>query len=219
MRKTKVLIVDDEEDVIAALQFRLTTSGYEVITASNGGEALDIIKRSEIDLVLADFMMPEINGLELTRLVKSDPKLFDVKILLFSCNSEPEFRWRAIELGAIDYLAKTDGANSIVSRVYDVVGPQKRSAQPDSPSAVSAQEAALRSQVKALAQNLADVLHLAEMEKDVPQSTKYAIDSASRIAEDMLNLGDAVQELGTGASPAEQEQPAASETTIPIRTR
>ena len=216
MKKTRVLIVDDEEDAIAALQFRLDAAGYEVVTASNGAEALAVIQTSDVDLVLADFMMPEINGLELTRLVKSDPKLFEVKILLFSCNTEPEFRRRAIELGAIDYLAKTDGANSIVSRVYDVVSPEKPAAgQADPVSAGSDREAALRFQVRALAQNLTDVLHLAQMEKDVPQSTQYAIDSANRIAEDMLNLADAVQELGAGVRPAEQRL----STSIPSSTR
>ena len=207
MKKTRVLIVDDEEDVIAALQFRLATAGYEVVTANNGAAALDVIHTSDVDLVLADFMMPEINGLELTRLVKSDPKLFDVKILLFSCNTEPEFRLRAIELGAIDYLDKTGGANSIVSRVRDLVSPEKPTAGQDDPApSASAREEALRSQVRALARNLTDVLHLAQMEKDVPRSTKYAIDSANRIAKDMLNLADAVEELGAGARPREQEQ-------------
>lgn len=215
MKKTRVLIVDDEEDAIAALQFRLAAAGYEVVTASNGAEALDVIRTSDVDLVLADFMMPEINGLELTRLVKSDAKLCNVKILLFSCNTEPEFRRRAIELGAIDYLAKTDGANSIVSRVCDVVSPEKPTAGQDDPaSAGSAREAALRFQVRALARNLTDVLHLAQMEKDVPRPTQYAIDSANRIAEDMLNLADAVEELGAGVRPTQQRQ----STSIPSST-
>ena len=209
MKKTRVLIVDDEEDVIAALQFRLATAGYEVVTASNGAAALDAIRTTDVDLVLADFMMPEVNGLELTRLVKSDPKLCEVKILLFSCNTEPEFQRRAIELGAIDYLDKTDGANSIVSRVYDLVSPEKPTARQDDPaSAGSARETALRSQLRALAKNLTDVLHLAQMEKDVPRPTQYAIDSANRIAADMLKLADAVEELGAGGRPAEQRQPA-----------
>ena len=211
-----MLIVDDEEDVIAALQFRLTSAGYEVITAGNGAAALEVIQSSDIDLVLADFMMPEINGLELTRLVKADPKLFGVKILLFSCNTEPEFRRRAIELGAIDYLAKTDGANSIVARVYDVVGPEKIAVRrAEAASDGTAIEEALRFQVKALAQNLTDVLHLAKMDKDMPQSAQYAIDSAHRIAEDMLNLAGAVQGQGVGKKPEEQTE---SEAT-PSKTR
>ena len=92
MAKSKVLIVDDEEDVVAALQFRLATAGYEVLAASHGAEALEVLKREAVDLVLADFMMPEINGLELTRLVKANPNWHETQIVLFSCNSEPEFR-------------------------------------------------------------------------------------------------------------------------------
>ena len=115
MAKSRVLIVDDEEDVVAALQFRLASAGYEVFAASDGAEALEVLKRETVDLVRADFMMPEINGLELTRLVKANPHWFETQIVLFSCNSEPEFRNRALELGAIDYLPKTGGANSIVA--------------------------------------------------------------------------------------------------------
>ena len=75
MQKTKVLIVDDEQDVIAALQFRLTTAGYEVITAENGAAALEVIRDANVDLVLADFMMPEINGLELTPPRQGGPQI------------------------------------------------------------------------------------------------------------------------------------------------
>ena len=130
MTKSKVLIVDDEEDVVAALQFRLATAGYEVLAASNGAEALEVLKREAVDLVLADFMMPEINGLELTRLVKANPNWFETRIVLFSCNSEPEFRKRALELGALDYLPKTDGANSIVARVYEILSPEAKDPSP-----------------------------------------------------------------------------------------
>ena len=73
MKRNKILIVDDENDVISALQFRLASTGYETLTAANGAEALEILRNNEIDLVLADFMMPEVNGLELTRLVKENP--------------------------------------------------------------------------------------------------------------------------------------------------
>ena len=78
MGKTTVLIVDDEPDIIATLQFRLASAGYEVLTAEDGARALDVIRANAVDLVLADFMMPEINGLELTRLVKSDARLFEI---------------------------------------------------------------------------------------------------------------------------------------------
>ena len=121
MERNTILIVDDEEDVVSALKFRLAMSGCEVLTAANGAQALEILREKTVNLVLADFMMPELNGLELTRLVKAHPKWFETKVLLFSCNIEPQYRQRAMELGAVDYLPKTDGANAIVNRVYEIL--------------------------------------------------------------------------------------------------
>ena len=176
--KSKVLIVDDEEDVVAALQFRLATAGYEVLAASNGAEALEVLKREAVDLVLADFMMPEINGLELTRLVKANPNWFETRIVLFSCNSEPEFRKRALELGALDYLPKTDGANSIVARVYEILSPEAKDPSPLAGRPSSEQnlgESALGEQLRALSRSLEDMLHLAQMDQDIPSTTQYAL--------------------------------------------
>lgn len=193
MPNTKVLIVDDEPDVIRALEFRLVNGGYEVLTASNGAEALRVLGDTAVDLVLADFMMPEINGLELTRLVKSNPKWVATKVVLFSCNTEPEFRQRAIALGALDYILKTDGAPSIVSRVGELLGsePASGSNETSSDTDHSRQDDALRDQLRSLSQSLIDMLHVAELSKDLPAQVSYALGSANRIAGDIRNLTDA----------------------------
>jgi CheY-like chemotaxis protein len=182
--KSSILIVDDEEDVVSALKFRLAMSGCDVMTASNGAEALEVMHESPVDLVLADFMMPEVNGLELTRMVKAHPKWFETKVLLFSCNIEPQYRQRALELGALDYLPKTDGANAIVSRVYEILGlEQAEAAAPPAGGPPS-------EQLRSLAQSLIDVLRLAGMPEDLPSSTQYALDSALRIADDIRSLAE-----------------------------
>lgn len=192
MKRTKILIVDDENDVISALQFRLASSGYETITASNGAEALEILRNNEIDLVLADFMMPEVNGLELTRLVKENPIWYKTKILLFSCNLEPRFRRRAIELGAIDYIPKTDGASHIARRVAEVLAPHDASRPPSAQEDEGAHGPgpSTYDQLRTLSQNLLDLLHLASMEHDLPPATKYALSASSRLAEDIRSLAD-----------------------------
>ena len=213
MTKSKVLIVDDEEDVVAALQFRLATAGYEVLAASNGAEALEVLKREAVDLVLADFMMPEINGLELTRLVKANPNWFETRIVLFSCNSEPEFRKRALELGALDYLPKTGGANSIVARVYEILSPEPKDPSPLAGRPSSEQnlgESALGEQLRALSRSLEDMLHLAQMDQDIPSTTQYALDSANRIAEDISRLVRSVEEESREPSSTENRPKAAS---------
>ena len=213
MAKSKVLIVDDEEDVVAALQFRLATAGYKVLVASHGAEALEVLKREMVDLVLADFMMPEINGLELTRLVKANPNWSETQIVLFSCNSEPEFRKRALELGAVDYLLKTGGANSIVARVYEILSPEAKEPSPlvgDPLSEQTLGESALGEQLRALSRSLADMLHLAQMDKDIPETTQYALDSANRIAEDISRLVRSVEEKAAEPSSTESRPKAAS---------
>jgi CheY-like chemotaxis protein len=184
--KSTILIVDDEEDVVSALKFRLAMSGCEVLTASNGAQALEVLRDKPVDLVLADFMMPELNGLELTRMVKAHPKWFETKVLLFSCNIEPQYRQRALELGALDYMPKTDGANAIVSRVYEILEID----QPEGPAAPAQANASISSQFRSLAQSLVDVLRLAGMPEGLPSSTQYALDSALRIADDIRNLAE-----------------------------
>ncbi len=205
--KTTVLIVDDEPDIIATLQFRLTSAGYEVLTAENGARALDVMRSDKVDLVLADFMMPEVNGLELTRLVKNEPKWAEVKILLFSCNAEPEFRQRALELGAVDYLAKIDGAQSIAARVYELLAPGKKAPPSMPPEAPAVDETAVRSQLVTLAQNLDDVLKLARVERYLPRSTQVALDAADRISQDIMQLTGAARHTDSPDPVAETVPP------------
>jgi CheY-like chemotaxis protein len=180
-----ILIVDDEEDVISAIKFRMTMTGCEVLTAGNGAEALEILRDHKIDLILADFMMPEVNGLELTRLVKSHPAWFETKILLFSCNTDPQYRQRAMELGAVDYISKGAGANAIVKRVYELLS---LNATPVSEPTAHVSVPDFQQQLHSLARSLADVLHLASLPPDLPEGTRYALNSARRVADDIESL-------------------------------
>jgi DNA-binding response OmpR family regulator len=121
VQRPKVLIVDDEADVILALKLRLENAGYRAIAASNGAEALDILRNTNVDLILTDLMMPNLDGLELTRRVRQDPKRLGVQVLLFSCNDDPVARNLALEFGALDYLSKDLGAREIVSRIQQIL--------------------------------------------------------------------------------------------------
>jgi CheY-like chemotaxis protein len=139
-----ILIVDDEDDVIQALRFRLETSGYKVLTASNGRQALARLEDSKVDLILADFMMPEVNGLELAERIRSNPALSKAKVVLFSCHAEAEIQARARGLGVLDYLPKMEGAGAIVRRVYAILnapdGPtEKPATRDDAESMISGQ--------------------------------------------------------------------------------
>ena len=183
MGKTTILVVDDEPDMLRTMEFRLEAAGYKVLTSANGAQALETMRECKVDLVLADFMMPEMNGIELTRTVRSHPLWFDIKILLFSCNPEPEFRRKAMDLGAVDYLSKTVGAATIVDRVRQIKPPGSAAEKPG-----DLDEDDFRGQLASLSQTLVDMLHLAEATGEQPQASGYALQSARRIAEDIQRL-------------------------------
>jgi len=194
MERTKILIVDDEQDVVQALQFRLETAGYETFTALNGAQALDVLRDRKIDLILADFMMPEINGLELTRRVKENPAWARIKVVLFSCNAEPEFQKRAIELGAVDYLPKMTGAGSIVIRVYELLAPEQK--QPGEVGAAipdeTPEQRSLAQQMRTISEGIVDFIHLVRMSDELSSAAEYALQSAESLAEDLHRLASSV---------------------------
>ena len=125
MQNAKVLIVDDEADVVQVLKLRLEMAGYDAATARDGAEALKMLQQIQPDLILADLMMPNLDGLELTRRIRQNPSWFSIQVLLFSCHDDPVARNLALELGALDYLSKTLGAHSIVSRINEILAVAK----------------------------------------------------------------------------------------------
>jgi CheY-like chemotaxis protein len=103
----RILVVDDNEDNRYTLTRRLQREGWtDLVTAENGREALDRVAQERFDLILLDIMMPEVNGYEVLRQLKSDPATRDIPVLMISALSEFESVVRCIELGAEDYLPK-----------------------------------------------------------------------------------------------------------------
>jgi DNA-binding response OmpR family regulator len=197
VQKTRILLVDDEPDAVKALQFRLQKAGYDVFTANNGAEALQKLRQSPVDLVLADFMMPEVNGLELTRLVNQNPHWHKTRVMLFSCNTDPEFRRRALELGALDYLPKTESFESILARVVEIVKPDAARSPSPGGGDKDGQETTFRRQLASLSQALVDMLRVAQLGGELPDPTRLAIESAQRIAGDIRCLtGEGAPEHG-----------------------
>lgn len=184
----KILLVDDEDDLLSPIEFRLKALGYDPSIARNGAEALEQMNSEKVDVVLADFMMPEINGIELTRIIKSHPLWFDTQVVLFSCNSEPEFRRKALGLGALEYLPKTAGARAIVERICKIAPISQ-----EIPRATTTATAGAAS----LARGLADMLQVAAGDETLSGSTRLAISSSQRIAEDLMNLLAAVSPAPT----------------------
>ena len=98
-----ILVVDDEKDIVSALEIYLKAEGYRVLTAYNGREALAAVKREEIHLVLMDVMMPELDGIRATAKLREDS---NVPIILLTAKSEDNDKILGLNIGADDYITK-----------------------------------------------------------------------------------------------------------------
>jgi len=116
--QTRVLVVDDEYDVREALSEVLVANGYEAIPAANGDEALAILDRDEkIDLVLLDMSMPEPDGFDILRRLKSHEKRSDIPVICLSARAAVEDKVAGLKLGAADYVAKPFDVQELFARM------------------------------------------------------------------------------------------------------
>lgn len=119
----RILIVDDEPRYLRLLEANLRTEGYEVITAQDGVQALDVFSAHPIDLVLLDVMMPRLNGFGVCQRLR---EFSNVPIVILTARGEEQDRVRGLDLGADDYLVKPFSATELLARVRAVL----RRAQP-----------------------------------------------------------------------------------------
>lgn len=117
MSKQKILLVDDEKDILELVSFNLEKEGYEVQTALNGRKALELARQSTPDLVLLDVMMPEMDGMETCRELREDPKLKNVLIAFLTARNEDYSQIAGFDAGADDYISKPIKPRVLVSRV------------------------------------------------------------------------------------------------------
>jgi len=118
----KILIVDDEADIIEILQFVLESNGYECITATDGEEGLKRAKEEKPDLILLDVMMPKINGYKISRLLKYDSKYKNIPILMLTARSQEEDKVLGEETGADEYITKPFKIDYVVDKVKEYLG-------------------------------------------------------------------------------------------------
>ena len=128
----RVLVVDDEQDLLWALSRSLGTAGYEIFTARTGNEALSLARRHRPDLVILDIMIPQPDGLEVCRRLRGDPVLSDVPILFLTARRSVEDRLRGLEDGGDDYLIKPFDIRELRARVTALLRRTRVSIEPRS---------------------------------------------------------------------------------------
>jgi two-component system phosphate regulon response regulator PhoB len=120
-QKKTVLIVEDEEDILALLHFNLIKAGYNADCAADGEAALRAVAAKKPDLILLDLMLPGIDGLEICRRLRSDAATSQIPIIMLTARGEEEDVVRGLELGADDYVTKPFSNKVLLARVQTVL--------------------------------------------------------------------------------------------------
>ena len=121
MARERILLIEDEPDIAEVLQYNLEKEGFQVETARRGDLGLEALRREVPDLLILDLMLPGIDGLELTRLLKRDPATSRLPIVMLTARGEEVDRIVGLELGADDYISKPFSPREVVLRVKAVL--------------------------------------------------------------------------------------------------
>ncbi|PKQ67400.1 MULTISPECIES: response regulator transcription factor [Raineya] len=116
----RVLIADDDPDIVEMLQYNLKKEGYEVKTASNGKEAIEKALSFQPHLILMDIMMPQMDGIEASRIIKETPEIAETYIMFLTARSEEYSEIAAFDIGADDYIVKPIKPRALMSRIASV---------------------------------------------------------------------------------------------------
>lgn len=113
----KILLVDDEQDILEIVGYNLTQEGYQIVTASNGKEAIAVAKKEQPQLIIMDVMMPEMDGIEACENIRKFPELQNTIITFLTARAEDYSQVAGFDAGADDYIAKPIKPKVLVSKV------------------------------------------------------------------------------------------------------
>lgn len=117
MLKQRILVVDDDKEVVRLVRAYLEREGYDVLVAYDGETAVHILRRDQPDLLLLDLMLPDRDGWDITRLVRGDPALASIPIIMLTARVEDTDKIIGLEIGADDYVTKPYNPREVVARV------------------------------------------------------------------------------------------------------
>ncbi len=115
----KILIVDDEPNIVMALEYSLKKNNYEVYIARDGSEAIELASKHEPDLVVLDIMMPKVDGYEVLEFIKMQEQLQHTKVLFLSAKNKEKDIQKGLEMGANDYLTKPFSMKKLIQNIQE----------------------------------------------------------------------------------------------------
>jgi len=134
--RKKILVVDDEKDLVDILAFNLRREQFDVVTAPDGEKALEIARRETPDLIVLDLMMPGIGGLEVCRRLRADPRLSKTPVIMLTAKGEESDAVIGLAQGADDYVRKPFGVKELMARVSAHLRSQARASEDEHPKVI-----------------------------------------------------------------------------------
>jgi len=121
MNKMKILIADDEPNILLSLEFLMKKAGYEVFIARNGKEAMDILENNTPALVVLDIMMPDVDGYQICKHIRAADSLKHIKVVFISAKTKEAEIAKGLALGADDYITKPFSTRSLMNRINELL--------------------------------------------------------------------------------------------------
>lgn len=121
MEKKRILLVDDEKQLVELVSMRLEANGYEVIPAYDGQDALDKARKTKPDLIILDLMLPKIDGYKVCRMIKFDEKYKHIPIIMFTARAQENDERLGYEVGANGYITKPFEAQELLNKIADLL--------------------------------------------------------------------------------------------------
>jgi phosphate regulon transcriptional regulator PhoB len=121
MPAKKILVVDDEPDIVDLVSYNLKKEGFDVVSALDGEEALERIRKDKFDFIILDLMLPGMHGNEICRILRNDPKTQNVPIIMLTAKGEEVDKIVGLEMGADDYMTKPFSPRELLARIKTVM--------------------------------------------------------------------------------------------------
>ena len=116
-----IFVVEDEKPILTLLTYNLEKEGYKVSSSSNGEEALSLIKEKKPDLVLLDWMLPDLSGIKICQYLKQDEKVKNIPIIMLTAKGEEEDKVKGLNTGAEDYMTKPFSFPELLARIKSLL--------------------------------------------------------------------------------------------------
>jgi phosphate regulon transcriptional regulator PhoB len=119
--RTKILVIDDEKDILELVSYNLQKEGFAVATSKNGEEALTLVRKESYDLIILDLMLPGIQGMEFCKILKGSEETSSIPIIMLTAKSEEFDKVLGLETGADDYMTKPFSPRELTARIKAVL--------------------------------------------------------------------------------------------------